>query len=81
MFGGYIEGGKLESHKPIVTFGDKYFVDGVSEAVKHSWYDYSGGNNVSLHLYKGETKPNYTDFQDDGKYSWLKLPIFYGKFM
>ncbi|HNM82477.1 MAG TPA: nickel-dependent hydrogenase large subunit, partial [Rhodocyclaceae bacterium] len=77
--GGYIEGGKLESHKPIVTFGDKYFVDGVSEAIKHSWYDYAGGNDVSLHPYKGETKPNYTDFQDNGKYSWLKSPTFYGK--
>ncbi len=77
--GGYIEGGKLESHKPIKTFGDKYFTDGVSEAIKHSWYDYAAGNDVSLHPYKGETKPNYTDFQDNGKYSWLKSPTFYGK--
>ena len=77
--GGYIEGGKLESFKPIKTFGDKYFIDGVSEAVKHSWYDYKDGNDKSLHPYKGETKPNYTDFQDDGKYSWLKSPTFYGK--
>jgi hydrogenase large subunit len=77
--GGYIEGGKLDSFKPIKTFGDQYFVDGVSEAVKHSWYDYKAGNNQSLHPYKGETTPNYTDFQDDGKYSWLKSPTFYGK--
>ena len=77
--GGYIEGGKLDSFKPIKTFGDPYFVDGVSEAVKHSWYDYKAGNNQSLHPYKGETTPNYTDFQDDGKYSWLKSPTFYGK--
>jgi hydrogenase large subunit len=33
----------------------------------------------ALHPYKGETKPNYTDFKDDGKYSWLKSPTFYGK--
>ena len=77
--GGYIEGGKLDSFKPIKTFGDPYFVAGVTEAVKHSWYDYSGGNDQSLHPYKGETTPNYTDFQDDGKYSWLKSPTFYGK--
>ncbi len=77
--GGYIEGGKLESYKPITTFNDKYFTDGVSEAIKHSWYNYSGGNDKSLHPYKGETTPNYTDFQDDGKYSWLKSPTFYGK--
>ncbi len=77
--GGYIESGKLESYKPIKTFNDKFFIDGVSEAVKHSWYDYKEGNDKSLHPYKGETKPNYTDFQDDGKYSWLKSPTFYGK--
>ncbi|MCL4724448.1 MAG: nickel-dependent hydrogenase large subunit, partial [Rhodocyclaceae bacterium] len=28
---------------------------------------------------KGETKPQYTDFKDDGKYSWIKSPTFYGK--
>ncbi|MDP2880111.1 MAG: nickel-dependent hydrogenase large subunit [Azonexus sp.] len=77
--GGYIEGGKLDSYKPITTFNDKYFTDGVSEAIKHSWYNYSAGNDKSLHPYKGETTPNYTDFQDDGKYSWLKSPTFYGK--
>jgi hydrogenase large subunit len=77
--GGYIEGGKLESFKPIKTFGDPYLVDGVSEAVRHSWYDYKGGDDKSLHPYKGETTPKYTDFQDDGKYSWLKAPTFYGK--
>src|SRR5574343_424238 len=59
--GGFIEGGKLESYKPIKTFGDKY------------------GNDKSLHPYQGETTPNYTDFQDNGKYSWLKAPTFYGK--
>ena len=37
------------------------------------------GNDKSLHPYKGETTPKYTDFQDDGKYSWLKSPTFYGK--
>src|SRR5574343_261565 len=74
--GGFIEGGKLESYKPIKTFGDKYFTDGVSEAIKHSWYNYKGGNNASLHPYQGETTPNYTDFQDNGKYSWLKAPTF-----
>ncbi len=77
--GGYIENGELASYKPIKTFNDKFFIDGVAEAVKHSWYDYKEGNDKSLHPYKGETKPNYTDFQDDGKYTWLKSPTFYGK--
>lgn len=77
--GGYIEGGKLESHKPIKSFNDKFFMDGVSEGIKHSWYNYKDGDSKSLHPYKGETTPNYTDFKDDGKYSWLKSPTFYGK--
>jgi len=77
--GGYIAGGDLASFQPIKTFGDKYFTDGVSEAVKHSWYEYGAGDAKSLHPYEGETKPKYTDFQDDGKYSWLKSPTFYGK--
>ncbi|MBN8476018.1 nickel-dependent hydrogenase large subunit [Sulfuritalea sp.] len=77
MPGGFIEGGNLSSYKPIKTFGDEYFTKGVEESVKHSWYDYSKGG--ALHPYKGETKPNYTDFKDDAKYSWLKSPTFYGK--
>jgi len=75
--GGYIPNKDLAAHKPINSFGDEYWVKGVEEAVKHSWYDYSAAK--PLHPYQGETKPNYTDFQDGGKYSWLKSPTFYGK--
>lgn len=77
--GGHIAGGDLSTFKAINTFHDQYFLDGVSEAIKHSWYDYKGGNDTTLHPYVGETTPNYTDFQDEGKYSWLKSPTFYGK--
>jgi hydrogenase large subunit len=73
--GGYIENGVLESLKPITTFGDAYFRDGVAESSKHAWY--SGGD--ALHPWVGETEPEYTDFQDEGKYSWVKAPTFYGK--
>ncbi|NJD34485.1 MAG: nickel-dependent hydrogenase large subunit, partial [Betaproteobacteria bacterium] len=75
--GGFIEGGDLTKLKSITRFGDEYFTKGVEESVKHSWYDYSKGG--ALHPYQGETKPNYTDFKDDAKYSWLKSPTFYGK--
>jgi hydrogenase large subunit len=75
--GGYIPGGDLAQYKPIKSFGDDYFGKGVEESVKHSWYTYS--KEGPLHPYKGETTPHYTDFQDDGKYSWLKAPTFYGK--
>ena len=76
MPGGYIAGGNLASFKPIKSFNDQYWRDGVEESVKHSWYK---GGKGALHPYKGETQPDYTDFQDNGKYSWVKSPTFYGK--
>ncbi len=73
--GGYIENADLGSLKPITTFDDPYFRDGVAESSKHAWYE--GGD--ALHPWEGETEPQYTDFEDDGKYSWVKAPTFYGK--
>ncbi len=75
--GGYIPGGDLTKYQPIKSFGDDFLGKGVEELVKHSWYSYT--QDGPLHPYKGETKPQYTDFQDEGKYSWLKAPTFYGK--
>jgi hydrogenase large subunit len=74
--GGYIEAGDVSKFKPINSFNDDFWGKGVEESVKHAWYDYS--EQRPLHPYQGETKPNYTDFQDNGKYSWLKSPTFYG---
>jgi hydrogenase large subunit len=74
MPGGYIPGGDLSKFKPITSYQDAYFRDGVKESSKHSWY-HTGTD--PLHPYQGETNPNYTDFQDDGKYSWVKSPTFY----
>ena len=73
--GGYIESADLSTLKPINTFGDRYFRDGVAESSKHAWYE----GDKPLHPYKGETNPQYTDFQDEGKYSWVKAPTFYGQ--
>ncbi len=73
--GGYIADGDLASMKPITRFDDPYFRDGVAESAKHSWYR----GDAALHPWQGETEPEYTDFQDDGKYSWVKAPTFYGK--
>lgn len=74
--GGYIVGGDLGSYQPISGFQDAYFEDGVAESSKHAWYESGQG---ALHPYEGETVPQYTDFQDDGKYSWVKAPTFLGK--
>jgi hydrogenase large subunit len=76
--GGYIDNGNLDSFKAITSFRDEYFEKGVAESVKHAWYKYEGKEGA-LHPYEGQTIPNYTDFQDQGKYSWIKSPTFYGK--
>jgi hydrogenase large subunit len=76
--GGYIPAGDLAKFKAITSYQDAYFRDGVKEAVKHSWYEYAGGN-AALHPFDGQTTPKYDDFHDDGKYSWIKAPTFLGQ--
>ncbi len=75
--GGYITNGDTSTFKPITSFNDPFFKDNVKESSKHAWYD--DGGKGALHPYQGETNPKYTDFQDDGKYSWVKAPTFLGK--
>jgi hydrogenase large subunit len=72
--GGYIKAGELASFKPIRSFGDPLLRDGVKESVKHAWYR---GGKGALHPYVGETEAEYTDFHEDGKYSWVKSPTFH----
>jgi hydrogenase large subunit len=73
--GGYIENGDLKTFKPITDFHSEYFRLGVKESIKHSWYE----GDWTRHPYDETTKPNYTGFQDNGKYSWVKAPSFYDK--
>lgn len=73
--GGYISDGNPGTFTPIHGFNDPDFENNVSECVKHAWYK----GTKPLHPYDGETDPDYTDFQDDGKYSWVKAPMFNGK--
>ena len=58
----------------------------ITEHVKHSWYEYAGGDDQGLHPSRGETKPKYTgpnppyEKLDTGsKYSWLKAPRYDGQ--
>jgi hydrogenase large subunit len=76
--GGYIPAADLTKFQAITSYQDAYFRDGVKEAVKHSWYEYSG-ESAALHPYDGQTNPKYDDFHDDGKYSWVKAPTFLDK--
>ena len=73
--GGTIMGGDISTVKPISSFNDPYFKDNVAECISHAWYD----GDWTRHPYEEDTVPNYTDFQDDGKYTWLKAPRFQGE--
>jgi Ni,Fe-hydrogenase I large subunit len=60
----------------------------IAEYVSHSWYEYSGGNDVAKHPSVGETTPKYTgpkppydQLEIDQKYSWLKAPRYEDKAM
>lgn len=73
--GGYIPNKDIAAFKAITSFNDPFFIENVKESVKHSYYQ--GDDN--LHPWQGETDPNFTGFQDDGKYSWVKAPTFLDK--
>ena len=75
MPGGTIFNGDLGSYKPISKFGDEYLRDNVEESIAHSWYD----GDWSRHPWEEETVPKYTDWDDNGDYSWVKAPRFDGK--
>ena len=75
-YDGYIADGDLSTFKPIKSFGDAYLRDNVAESVKHAWYK---GGKGALHPYKGETIAEVGDFQEGGKYSFVKSPTFQGQ--
>jgi hydrogenase large subunit len=74
--GGYISGGDLSTVKAFKTGADPIFRDAVTEDTSHAYYDNSKN---SLHPWKGETEPHFTDWQADKKYTWVKAPRFNGK--
>ncbi len=73
--GGTVFGGNLKSAKAFKSFDDPYFRDNVAECIAHSWYE----GDWTRHPYEEETVPHYTEFEDNGKYSWVKSPRFEGK--
>ena len=77
-------------NRDISTIHEIDFTDeaGIQEFVSSSWYDYSGGKEVGLHPWMGETNLNYTgpkppyDHLDvEQSYSWLKSPRWQGHAM
>ncbi len=73
--GGTVFAGDLKTIKPITQHADPYFKENVQESIAKAWYD----GNWSKHPWESTTEPKFTDFQDDGKYTWLKAPRFQGK--
>lgn len=73
--GGTVINGDFGTATPIEGFNDPYFHNSIEESVAHAWYEGEG----SKHPYEGETVPHYTDFQDEGKYTWIKAPRFEGR--
>lgn len=73
--GGYIENGDLTTFRPITNHQDDYVISGIKESGKHAWYE----DDEALEPWVGLTRPKYTGWQEDGKYSWVKAPSFYNK--
>src|SRR5579862_1089689 len=73
--GGYIPGGNLQNVRIFKSAADQSFRDSVTEDVTHAYYR----GNKPLHPWKGETEPEFTDWQADAKYSWVKGPRYEGK--
>jgi len=73
--GGFIPNGDLSKMVSITGQKDERWRRAVTEDSAHAWYK-SGG---PLHPWKGETDPNFTDWKEDGKYSWVKAPRYDGQ--
>ncbi|WP_440163034.1 hydrogenase 2 large subunit [Actinobacillus pleuropneumoniae] len=75
LSGGYIENGDLSTFRNIADYKDEFLLKGIKESGKHAWYEDDG----ALEPWAGLTRPKYTGWQEDGKYSWVKAPSFYNK--
>ncbi len=73
--GGIIMNGDVKGARAFTSTDDPFFRDNVAECIARSWYS----GDWTRHPYEEETVPDYTDFQDNGKYSWIKAPRFQGE--
>ena len=69
--GGYVLRGQAQ---PLKTASDAVFRESVSEDVAHAYYQ----GEKALHPWVGETEPEFTGWNGDNKYSWVKAPRFQG---
>ena len=73
--GGYIEDGDMSTFRRIDEQKSDFVVKGIKESGKHAWYE----DDEPLEPWEGLTRPNYTGWDENGKYSWVKAPSFYDK--
>ncbi|HZY01957.1 MAG TPA: nickel-dependent hydrogenase large subunit, partial [Anaeromyxobacteraceae bacterium] len=73
--GGTIMGGDLKSMKAIGSFQDEYFRKNVTESIARSYYD----GDWQKHPFEEETRPKFTGWDPEKRYSWVKAPRFDGK--
>ncbi|MGW8192718.1 MAG: nickel-dependent hydrogenase large subunit [Desulforhopalus sp.] len=73
--GGTLFGGDLATVKPISVHADPYFKENVEESIARAWYD----GDWSKHPWESSTDPKFTEFEDAGRYTWLKAPRFQGQ--
>jgi hydrogenase large subunit len=73
--GGYIPGGDISKFVPITSQRDQSLYSGIKESIKHAWYN----GNWDRSPYEEETVPNYTGFDYDKKYTWVKAPTYLGQ--
>jgi len=73
--GGVIMGGDLAGMREIKDWRDEPFRKAVTEDVTRAWYKGDGPKSPFV----SDTVPQYTDWQEDGKYSWVKAPRYDGK--
>lgn len=73
--GGTIVDKDLGTYRPFEGWTDQRFGTEVTESIAHAWYD----GDWTRHPYEEETVPKYSEWRDDGKYSWIKSPRFDGR--
>ena len=73
--GGIIMNGDLSTFRQINDWNDAELRAKVTENSKHAWY----ADDSALHPWDGKQQPKFTDFEDDGKYTWCKAPRYDGK--
>jgi hydrogenase large subunit len=75
LAGGIISNRDVQNVRFLKDHRDEYLIENIQEGVARAWYQGGG----TLHPWKGETEPNYTDFKADGKYTWCKAPRLAGE--